>query len=186
MDVASAVIGLAMTAVLFPFIALAIKLNSRGPVFYTQRRLGYQGRVFRIVKFRTMRQDAEVNGQAVWARPDDNRITAVGRVLRRLYLDELPQWWNVMAGEMSVVGPRPERPEIAMQVVKEVPRFELRLLVKPGITGLAQTRYKYGNTIRDCVVKFRYDYLYVRTCSAWVDLKILALTVPRILLRRGT
>jgi lipopolysaccharide/colanic/teichoic acid biosynthesis glycosyltransferase len=130
--------GVLLLAIVFPFVALAIKLNSPGPVLYRQRRIGLNGEPFELIKFRTMTVDAERENGAVWAKRNDPRVTSVGRYLRRLYIDEFPQWWNVLTGQMSVVGPRPERPEMIGQILDFVFNFNRRLLAKPGITGVAQ------------------------------------------------
>jgi exopolysaccharide biosynthesis polyprenyl glycosylphosphotransferase len=169
---------------LLPLIALAIKLDSRGPVLYSQTRVGLEGKSFRIFKFRTMRQDAEANG-AVWAQERDPRITGVGRFMRLTRIDELPQVWNVIRGEMSVVGPRPERPEFTEILAREIPGYNLRHTVKPGLTGWAQVRYRYTNSIRDTRAKVEYDLYYVKHLSLAMDLKILLKTVKVVLGRQG-
>ncbi|MCC6793155.1 MAG: sugar transferase [Thermomicrobiales bacterium] len=168
----------------FPIIALAIKLDSRGPVFYSQERVGLGGKTFRIYKFRTMRQDAEANG-AVWAQERDPRITRVGRMMRLTRLDELPQIWNVIRGQMSVVGPRPERPEFTETLAREIPGYELRQTVKPGLTGWAQVCYRYTSSIHDTRAKVEYDLYYVKHLSVTMDLKILLKTVKVVLGRQG-
>ena len=159
-------------------IALAIRLESPGPVFYRQARLGRGGRVFLIVKFRTMVENAEAHTGPVWAARGDARATAVGRVLRRYHLDELPQVLNVLKGEMSLVGPRPERPELAERVERGVPGFSQRLQVRPGIAGLAQAQLSQRGTTRR---KLRYDLLYIGAMSPWLDLKLCVLCVWRSL-----
>jgi exopolysaccharide biosynthesis polyprenyl glycosylphosphotransferase len=169
---------------LFPLIALAIKLDSRGPVLYSQTRVGLGGKSFRIFKFRTMRQDAEANG-AVWAQERDPRITRVGRFMRLTRVDELPQIWNVIRGEMAVVGPRPERPEFTDILAHEIPGYDLRHTVKPGLTGWAQVCYRYTNSIRDTRAKVEYDLYYVKHLSLTMDLKILIKTVKVVLGRQG-
>lgn len=169
---------------LFPLIALVIKLDSRGPVFYSQVRVGLGGKPFRIYKFRTMRQDAEANG-AVWAQAHDPRITRAGRFMRLTRLDELPQIWNVIRGEMSVVGPRPERPEFTELLAREIPGYELRHTVKPGLTGWAQVCYRYTSSIHDTRAKVEYDLYYVKHLSLWFDLAILLRTIKVVLGRKG-
>ena len=159
---------------LWTFIPLAIWLYDRGPVFYTQPRLGKGGRVFRVYKFRSMVPDAERMSGAVWASENDPRITAVGRVLRNRALDELPQVINMFRGDLSLVGPRAERPELAAEIAERVPDFERRLLVRPGLTGLAQV---YGTYDTDPHNKLRYDTLYMRRMSPWLDLKLLVTSV---------
>ena len=156
------------------FVPLAIWLEDRGPVFYAQERIGRRGKHFKVLKFRTMIQDAESQTGQVWAAEDDPRLTKVGRTLRRLHLDEIPQVINIMRGEMSLVGPRPERPALAEQFNREVPGFSQRLRVRPGIAGLAQVRGSYWT---DPSYKLKYDNLYIETMSPWLDIKLLFLAV---------
>jgi exopolysaccharide biosynthesis polyprenyl glycosylphosphotransferase len=169
---------------LFPLIALAIKIDSRGPVFYSQKRIGLGGESFRIYKFRTMVVNAEANC-AVWAQARDPRVTRVGRFMRLTRIDELPQIWNVIRGEMAVVGPRPERPEFTEVLGREIPGYDLRHTVKPGLTGWAQVCYRYTNSIRDTRAKVEYDLFYVKHLSIWFDLRILFRTVLVVLGRKG-
>ena len=164
---------------LVPGIALAIRLEDGGPVLYRQRRLGAGGRVFTILKFRTMVPDAEAGTGPVWAREGDPRSTRLGRVLRRLHLDELPQIVNVLRGEMSLVGPRPERPELAARIERELPEFRERLRVRPGIAGLAQTMSDGSASPRH---KLGYDNAYISRMSPWLDMALCARCVARILL----
>ncbi len=185
-DIALASIGLLLVVAIFPIVGILVKLNSPGPVLYRQIRLGLNGRSFRVLKFRTMIEDAEVGGHAVWAVDKDPRVTRIGRILRNLYIDELPQWWNVMRGEMSAVGPRPERPELASIISKSVHGFSNRLVAKPGITGLAQVSYRYGANVRDARNKFRFDNLYNENASYVLDVKIIVQTFRRILMSKGT
>ena len=154
-------------------IPLAIWLGDRGPVFYTQERLGRNGMRYRVIKFRTMVPNAEALTGPVWASERDARVTGVGRLLRRFHLDEIPQVINVVRGEMSLVGPRPERPVLSEQFSGYIPGFSRRLLVRPGIAGLAQLRGHYATNPAD---KLRYDILYISNMSPWLDIKILALT----------
>jgi sugar transferase (PEP-CTERM system associated) len=170
---------------LIPFVALAIKLSSRGPVLYKQRRVGRQGTIFNCYKFRTMRQNAEAETGATWAADKDPRITAVGRFLRSSRLDEIPQLWNVIKGDMNFVGPRPERPEFVEWLVREISHYNVRHIVRPGITGWAQVRYKYGSSVADAQEKLRYDLFYVKNMSPGFDLLIFLHTVKIILLGRG-
>jgi sugar transferase (PEP-CTERM system associated) len=170
---------------LLPFIALAIKLSSPGPVFYKQQRVGRNDIVFYCYKFRTMCADAEADSGPTWAGDDDPRITRVGRFLRITRLDEIPQLWNVIKGDMSLVGPRPERPEFVEWLTHEIPYYHLRQSVRPGITGWAQVRYKYGNSIEDAKEKLRYDLFYIKNMSPGLDFLILFDTTKTILLRRG-
>jgi exopolysaccharide biosynthesis polyprenyl glycosylphosphotransferase len=169
-------LGILILIILFPFIALAIKLDSKGPVFYVQKRMGKDSRAFLIYKFRTMQADAEKNGPQ-WARLNDPRITKVGKILRRLYLDELPQFLNILRGDFSFVGPRPERPEFVEQLKKEIPYYEIRHLIKPGFTGWAQINYHYGASIDEAKEKFKYDLYYIKNRNFFMDLGIILKTV---------
>ncbi len=178
-------IGLILAAPLIPLIMLAIRLDSRGPVFYTQTRVGKAGRIFRVVKFRTMRQDAEAVSGPKWAGDNDPRITRVGRFLRSSRLDEIPQLWCVLKGDMAFVGPRPERPEFVEWLSKEIPYYGVRHMVRPGLTGWAQVKYKYGATVEDSREKLQYDLYYIKNASIGLDLVIMFLTVKTVLLRRG-
>ncbi len=181
-DVAAATVGLVLTLPSWPLIALAVKLSSPGRVLYRQERVGLHGRSFRLWKFRTMRADAEARTGPVLATLDDRRVTEVGRFLRKSRIDELPQLLNVFVGEMSIVGPRPERPIFVGQFLKSVPQYAERYRVRPGISGLAQVRGAYDTTARN---KARYDLLYLRNRSFLLDLKILARTVTVVLAGRG-
>ncbi len=179
------IIGLVLTLPLLPFVALAIKLTSPGRLLYHQKRVGRNDAIFYCHKFRTMRADAEADTGPTWADDQDPRITSVGRFLRMTRLDEIPQLWNVLVGEMSLVGPRPERPEFIEWLTKEIPYYSLRHTVRPGITGWAQVRYRYGNTIDDSREKLRYDLFYIKNMSVGLDVLILFDTVKTILLGRG-
>jgi sugar transferase (PEP-CTERM system associated) len=174
-------IGLLLSLPLIPFIILAIKIDSPGRVFYHQKRVGRGGKVFTCHKFRTMRQDAEADTGPTWADDDDPRITRVGKFLRLSRLDEIPQLWCVLKGDMAFVGPRPERPEFVGWLTKEIPYYVIRHLVRPGITGWAQVNYKYGNTMEDAKEKLRYDLFYMKNASIGLDIWIMFRTV-RILL----
>ncbi|MFT3773046.1 MAG: sugar transferase [Minicystis sp.] len=165
--------------------AVAIKLDSPGPVLYSQIRAGERGRTFRMHKLRSMRTDAEARG-AAWAAEDDPRVTRVGRFLRRTRIDENPQLWNVLVGDMSLVGPRPERPVFVEQLEQQIPFFRQRLGVKPGVTGHAQVRCRYGASIEDAREKLAYDLFYIKSLSLWFDLSILIDTVKVVLLRIGS
>jgi sugar transferase (PEP-CTERM system associated) len=178
-------IGLLLSLFLLPFIALAIKLSSPGPILYRQKRVGREGIVFNCYKFRTMRADAEADSGATWAADDDPRITKVGSFLRTSRLDEIPQLWNVLIGDMSLVGPRPERPEFVEWLSREILHYNVRHTIRPGITGWAQVRYKYGSSIEDSKEKLRYDLFYVKNISPGFDLLIVFYTVKIILLGRG-
>jgi len=179
------IIGLLVTLPLLPFVALAIRLSSRGQVLYSQCRVGRDGVVFRCYKFRTMRADAEADTGPTWAKDDDPRITRVGKFLRKTRIDEIPQLWNVLRGDMSLVGPRPERPEFVEGLNQEIPYYHLRHSVRPGITGWAQILYKYGSTVEDAREKLRYDLYYIKNASVGLDLLILVHTIKIVLLGRG-
>lgn len=185
MDIGGALAGLFLLALVLPWVSLAILLETGRPVFYLQTRLGQGGRPYRLVKFRTMRQDAEADGRAHWAREEDPRATKVGHVLRKTYLDELPQFLNVLRGEMSLVGPRPERPELVAELEKHIPFYRARLLVKPGITGWAQINYGKGASIQGSAEKLEYDLYYIKHRSLWLDLWILLRTVGQVFGFRG-
>jgi sugar transferase (PEP-CTERM system associated) len=178
-------VGLILAAPLIPLIMLAIRLESPGPVFYTQTRVGKGGRVFKVVKFRTMRQDAEAANGPQWAGDGDPRVTRVGKFLRSSRLDEIPQLWCVLKGDMAFVGPRPERPEFIDWLSTEIPYYGVRHMVRPGLTGWAQVKYKYGSTIEDAREKLQYDLYYIKNASIGFDLLIMFLTVKIVLLRRG-
>ena len=180
-----ALVGLLLSLPLVPFIVLAIRLDSAGPVLYRQKRVGRRGGVFYCYKFRTMRQDAEADTGATWATDDDPRITRVGRFLRASRLDEIPQLWCVLKGDMHFVGPRPERPEFVEWLSKEVPYYGVRHVVRPGITGWAQVQYKYGNTLEDAREKLQYDLFYIKNASLGLDLLIMFQTIKIVLLGRG-
>jgi len=179
------VIGLILSLPLLPFVGLAIKLTSPGRLLYHQRRVGRNDSFFYCHKFRTMRADAEADTGPTWAGDEDPRITSVGRVLRTMRLDEIPQLWNVLKGDMSLVGPRPERPEFIERLKQEIPYYNLRHIVRPGITGWAQTRYKYGSSIDDAKEKLRYDLFYIKNMSPGLDALIFFDTIKTILSGRG-
>jgi lipopolysaccharide/colanic/teichoic acid biosynthesis glycosyltransferase len=160
--------------------ALAVKLTSRGPVFYSQIRLGKQGRPFAIYKFRTMYHDCERSSGALWSRPSDPRVTPVGRFLRATHLDELPQLWNILRCEMSLVGPRPERPEFVTPLERAIPSYRARLLVRPGLTGLAQVQLPPDTDLAGVRRKVEYDLHYIRHLSCWLDLCVLACTALHV------
>lgn len=180
-------VGVAIAIILLPLlplVALAIKLDSRGPVLYSQQRVGLNGRLFRIYKFRTMRQDAEKHG-AVWATQRDPRITRAGLFMRKTRLDELPQLLNLIRGDMALVGPRPERPEFTTTLAEQIPAYDLRHTVKPGLTGWAQVCYRYTSSVRDTRAKVEYDLYYVKHCSLWFDITIMLRTVKVVLGMKG-
>jgi sugar transferase (PEP-CTERM system associated) len=172
----------------FPLMILtaaAIWLESRGPVVYRQERVGENGRTFTLCKFRSMRIDAEQAGKPVWATDDDDRVTRVGRCIRKTRLDELPQLWNVVKGDMSFVGPRPERPYFVGELACKIPFYQQRHAVKPGITGWAQVKYRYGSSLQDAMEKLRYDLYYIKHLSVIFDLTIVFDTVKVVLFRKG-
>jgi len=181
----TALIGLTLSLPILPLVALAVKLGSKGPVFYRQQRVGRGGEIFYCYKFRTMRQDAEADTGATWASDDDPRITRVGKILRTTRLDEIPQMWCVLKGDMHFVGPRPERPEFVEWLSKEIPYYGMRHVVRPGITGWAQVQYKYGNTVEDAREKLQYDLFYIKNASVGLDLLILFHTIKIVLIGRG-
>jgi exopolysaccharide biosynthesis polyprenyl glycosylphosphotransferase len=184
-DIALAIGLLAATAPLLVFTAIAIKLDSPGPVLYRQRRVGLDGREFEIFKFRSMRADAEKGG-AQWARKNDDRITRVGRFIRRTRIDEIPQAINILRGEMSFVGPRPERPEFVTMLEKEIPNYHTRHRVKPGITGWAQVRHEYTASVEGARDKLSYDLFYVKHFSLLLDFLIVLMTIRVALLGIGS
>lgn len=184
-DIVFSFIGLVMALPLIPVIALFIKVDSPGPVFYRQERFGEKEKRIMIYKFRTMRDEAEKESGPVWAQEEDPRITAIGRILRKTRLDELPQLYNVLKGEMSFIGPRPERPEFVEELTELIPYYSERHFVKPGITGWAQVRYSYGASVEDAIEKLRYDLYYIKNLSISLDLLILIETVKVVLFGRG-
>ena len=185
-DVLVGSLALLVTLPLFALIAVAIRLDSPGPVFFVQERLGRLRAPFSCLKFRTMRHDAEHATGPVWALPDDPRITRVGRFLRRSRLDELPQLINVVRGEMSIVGARPIRRHFADQLAAHVPFYDIRFAQKPGLTGWAQIKHSYSSTFAEQIEKFYYDYYYIRNYSIWLDLHIIILTFGEIIRLKGT
>ena len=185
LDCAAGFLGLLLTAPLIPLIMALIKLDSRGPVFYQQQRVGLGGRVFYCYKFRTMREDAEADIGPTWADDDDPRITKIGRILRLLRFDEIPQLWCVLKGDMAFVGPRPERPEFVESLTQEIRYYDHRHVVRPGITGWAQIRYKYGNTVQDAQEKLQYDLFYIKNASIGLDVFIMFQTIKIVLWQRG-
>ena len=180
LDIAVAVVGMILSAPLVLLSALAIRLEGPGPVFYSQVRVGRFNKPFRIYKLRTMRTDSEVNG-AQWAKQNDSRITTVGKILRKTRLDELPQFWNVFRGDMSLIGPRPERPEFVGQLDEQIPFYLQRHLVKPGLTGWAQINYPYGASVEDTYNKLTYDFYYIKNSSLGLDLQIFLRTIGTIM-----
>ncbi len=183
-DIVTAILLLAGLSPLMLLAGIAIKLESSGAVFYSQLRNGFHSQPFRVYKFRSMRQDAEKAG-AQWAQKRDPRITRVGYCLRLMRIDELPQLWNVLRGEMSLIGPRPERPEFDSQLATQIPYYKLRYLVKPGITGWAQVMYPYGASVEDAYEKLSYDLYYIKNYSIWLDFAIAFKTVRVVILGKG-
>ncbi len=181
LDIILAGLGMVVFLVLLPFFVIAIKLDSQGSIFYTQSRVGLHGRLFRIMKFRTMVQDAEKVVGAVFAQANDSRITRVGRFLRKTRLDEIPQIFNIFVGDMSLLGPRPERPEHVQRLQEKIPFYRTRHVVRPGLTGWAQVRYKYGANDEDSLIKLQYDLYYIRHQSVLLDINILIRTVGKVL-----
>ena len=184
-DIVCSTALLALAAPVMAVTALLIKLDSRGPVFYRQERVGANGSTFMVIKFRSMRTDAEKDGTPRWASAQDDRVTRIGHVIRRLRIDELPQLMNVLKGEMSLVGPRPERPFFVDQLTRDIPYFAVRHSVKPGVTGWAQVRYQYGATVEDAQQKLQYDLYYVKNHSLFLDVLVLFETVGVDLTGKG-
>ena len=183
-DVFLSIFGLILSLPISIGVAIAIKLDSKGPVLYRQKRVGEDGRVFKLLKFRSMQMDAEENGP-VWANSVDSRVTRIGRIIRKLRLDEMPQMVNVVKGEMSFVGPRPERPFFVDQLKKEIPYYTQRHSVKPGITGWAQIKYPYGASKEDALEKLKFDLYYIKHMSLLFDLIVILETIKTVLLGRG-
>jgi sugar transferase (PEP-CTERM system associated) len=185
LDVVVSAVGLIATLPLMIVIGIAVKVTSSGSVFYHQRRVGQHETVFILHKFRSMRRDAEAESGAVWARERDPRVTPIGGFLRRTRLDELPQLYNVLRGEMSLVGPRPERPEFVAHLTSLIPFYSQRHVVKPGVTGWAQVSYTYGASVEDALEKLQYDLYYIKHLSAVFDVFIIFKTLKTVILRRG-
>lgn len=174
-DIFLALLIIILTSFLWPLIALAIKLEDKGPIFYIQERVGKDRKIFKLIKFRSMVKEAEKEGPQ-WAEKDDKRVTKIGKILRKTHLDELPQLINILKEDISFVGPRPERPEFVEQLEKEIPYYHLRHIVKPGLTGWAQIKFRYGRSIEDSLEKFQYDLYYIKNRSLFLDLRILLKT----------
>jgi sugar transferase (PEP-CTERM system associated) len=180
----AAAVGLLLFLPFFPFVVLMVRLSSPGPIFFRQTRVGLGGRNFTVVKFRTMRIDAEATG-AKWAQLNDPRATRIGNFMRKVRLDEVPQLWNVLRGDMGFVGPRPERPEFVPELAEKIPYFELRHMIRPGLTGWAQVRYGYGATLAQAREKLEYDLYYIKHMTLGLDLLIMFETIKTIVRRRG-
>ncbi|MEI6289458.1 MAG: sugar transferase [Chloroflexota bacterium] len=185
LDIIGSIVGLAILVILLPFLGIAIIADSGWPIFYRQERLGRGGKEFKIIKFRTMRQDAEVDGKPQMAGENDPRVTRVGNFMRITRLDEVPQFWNVLSGEMSIVGPRAERAQWVATFQGEIPFYRARLMVKPGITGWAQINYGYASTVEDTAVKLEYDLFYIKHRSMIMDISIILRTIGTVLGRKG-
>ena len=186
LDLSASLVGIVLAAPFMIGTAVAVRMSSPGPALFTQERVGRDGRKFTLFKFRSMYEDAESRTGPVWATQDDPRITPVGRFIRKTRLDELPQLFNVLMGDMSLVGPRPERQHFVDQLAQEIPYFRQRHIVKPGVTGWAQINYPYGNTVEDALQKLQYDLFYIKYQSLLFDLSILFNTVKTVVLRKGT
>jgi sugar transferase (PEP-CTERM system associated) len=184
-DILCSLILILLAAPIMVITAIVIKLESQGPIFYRQERVGYNSKNFKVSKFRSMRTDAEKDGKPRWATAQDDRVTRVGHIIRRLRIDELPQLFNVLNGDMSLVGPRPERPFFVEQLTNEIPYYAVRHSIKPGVTGWAQVRYQYGSTIEDSQEKLQYDLYYVKNHSLFLDFVILFETVGVVLTGKG-
>ena len=178
-------IALVLSLPLAIFAAIAIKLDSPGPIFYTQERVGKNGRTFKIIKFRSMRQDAEKGGVAQWAAERDPRITRIGNFLRKTRIDEIPQFINILRGDMSFVGPRAERPVFVEQLTEQIPFYSQRHLVEPGLTGWAQVNYGYGASVEDSMQKLQYDLYYIKNVSLLFDIWIMFKTIKVVLFGYG-
>jgi len=180
-----ALVGLLLSLPIGILTALLIKLESKGAIFYKQERVGKNGKIIKVIKFRSMRSDAEKDGKPVWAIAGDDRVTRVGRVIRKIRIDEIPQFWNIIKGEMSFVGPRPERPHFVAQLAEEIPFYEHRHLVAPGLTGWAQIKYPYGASVEDARQKLQYDLYYIKNQSLALDLVIVFETIKTVLFGKG-
>ncbi len=185
LDIVAGLVGLTLAAPLLALVAVAVKLTSPGPALYSQQRVGQYGRLFTVYKFRSMCQNAEAATGAVWAQKNDARVTRIGRFIRRTRLDEMPQLWNVLIGEMSLVGPRPERPEFVRQLTEEIPFYGQRHVIRPGLTGWAQVRYTYGSSVEDAMEKLQHDLFYIKHLSMAFDLFIVVSTIKTVIMQKG-
>jgi len=185
-DLIISIVSLIVFSPLFLIVALLVKVDSPGPVFFRQERAGESGNIFNILKFRTMRKNAELETGPVWAQDQDPRITKIGNFLRKSHLDEIPQLINVFLGDMALIGPRPERPEMIDVIKSDIPNFDERLNIKPGVTGLAQARYNYGATIKDASRKLQYDLIYIKRMCFLLDMQIVFWTAGRVLTGEGS
>ena len=180
-----ALLGLVFSLPFSILAAILIKIESRGPIFYKQERVGKSGKPFNVIKFRSMRTDAEKDGKPIWAVTNDERITRIGKVIRATRIDEIPQFWNILKGDMNFVGPRPERPHFVKQLATEIPYYDHRHLVAPGLTGWAQIKYPYGASVADAIQKLQYDLYYIKNQSLTLDLVIVFETVKTVLFGKG-
>ncbi|MCL4112460.1 UNVERIFIED_CONTAM: hypothetical protein GTU68_046986 [Idotea baltica] len=183
-DLIFSIFGILLAIILLPIILLGNLIANRGPLFYLQERVGKNGAIFNIIKFRTMIKDAEKNG-AVWASKNDARVTFFGKFLRRSRLDEIPQFINILRGEMSLIGPRPERPYFVQELSQVIPFYETRHIVKPGLTGWAQVKVRYGSTVDDSLLKLQYDLYYIKHRSFFLDANIIIKTLSTMIFFRG-
>ena len=181
MEIVVSLLGCLILLIFMPMVWLIQKLSDPGDLFYRQERVGYGGKTFQVIKFRTMIMNAEKNTGAVWAKENDDRITTFGRIMRKTRLDEIPQFWNVLKGDMSLIGPRPERPEFVKTLEKDIPFYRVRHSVKPGITGWAQVKYRYGASTEDSLIKLQYDLYYIKHLGPYLELSILMRTVQVML-----
>lgn len=184
-DLVFSFIGVVIGALFIPFILIGNLLGNRGPLFYKQERVGKNGKIFSIIKFRTMVVDAERSGNAVWATKNDARVTVFGKFLRRSRLDEFPQFLNILKGDMSLIGPRPERPYFVKELSQVIPFYETRHIVKPGLTGWAQVKVRYGSTVEDSLMKLQYDLYYIKHRSFFLDANVIIKTFSTMLFFRG-
>ena len=184
LDIIISLIGILLFISIFPIIIIGNLLANRGSLFYTQERVGMQGKIFKIYKLRSMIKNAETNG-AVWAKKNDARITSFGKFLRNTRLDECPQFYNILKGDMSLIGPRPERPEFVKDLEEKIPFYAIRHVIRPGLTGWAQVNYAYANTIEEQETKLRYDLYYIKQRNTFLDFKILIKTITTVLFYRG-
>ncbi|MEP6903793.1 MAG: TIGR03013 family XrtA/PEP-CTERM system glycosyltransferase, partial [Actinomycetota bacterium] len=180
-----ALIGLVLSSPIAILTAILIKLESKGAIFYKQERVGENGKIFKVLKFRSMRSDAEKDGVPIWATSNDDRATRIGKIIRKIRIDEIPQFWNIIKGEMSFVGPRPERPHFVAQLAEEISFYDHRHLVAPGLTGWAQIKYPYGASVHDARQKLQYDLYYIKNQSLALDLVIVFETIKTVLFSKG-
>ena len=183
-EVIISLLGVSLGVLLSPFILIGNLIGNKGKLFYTQERVGKNGKIFKILKFRTMKTNAETNG-AVFAAINDSRVTAFGKFLRKTRIDEFPQFINILKGDMGVIGPRPERPVFVKEIAEVMPFYETRHVIKPGLTGWAQVNYSYGETINDSLIKLQYDLYYIKHRSIFLDINIIFKTISTVLFYRG-